>query len=217
MPEEELVHGADILARHLLESDATIIDQIDKNGWSQELLSFKFVKQAITDVFPKEANDIIFRLINMLLFDAIIGNNDRHFFNWGVLRDLKGKNKTIFSPIYDTARGLFWNYSDEILLSWEKDVKQLSGRIIKYNNGSKPKMGWEGEKEINHFQMVKMLLNNKECTFALAKQIFSNDNLKKAEIVLNTEFKGLISDTRKSLIIRSLEYRFEVFNTLLNS
>ena len=215
--EQELVHGADILARHLEETDTGIIEQIDRKGWSQELLSLKFVRQAITDVFPDEATIIIEGLHNMLLFDAIVGNNDRHFFNWGVLRHLKGEHKPYFSPIYDTARGLFWNYSDEKVLSLYSDEKQLSNRIVKYCNDTKPKIGWDGEKEINHFQLVERLLVNNDCTFDLAQKLFSNDNLNKAIIILNTEFKGMISDTRKSLIIRYLEYRFEAFNKLLNS
>jgi hypothetical protein len=216
-PEQELVHGADILARHLEETDTGIIEQIDRKGWSQELLSLKFVRQAITDVFPDEATIIIEGLHKMLLFDAIVGNNDRHFFNWGVLRHLKGEHKPYFSPIYDTARGLFWNYSDEKVLSLYSDEKQLSNRIVKYCNDTKPKIGWDGEKEINHFQLVERLLVNNDCTFDLAQKLFSNDNLNKAIIILNTEFKGMISDTRKSLIIRYLEYRFEAFNKLLNS
>lgn len=216
-PEQELVHGADILARHLQEIDTGIIEQIDKKGWSQELLPLKFVREAITDVFPAEAPQIIESLINMLLFDAIVGNNDRHFFNWGVLRHLKGEHKPYFSPIYDTARGLFWNFPDEKVVSLFRDEKQLSNRIVKYHNETKPKIGWEGEKEINHFQLVERLLVNNDCTFDFAKKLFSNDNFNKAIVILNAEFNGMISDKRKRLVIRYLEYRFEAFNNLLNS
>lgn len=214
-PEQELVHGADILAKYLQENDSGIIEQIDKKGWSQELLSFQFVKNAISDVFPDDASDIIHSLVNMLLFDAIVGNNDRHFFNWGVLRHLKGKHKPFFSPIYDTARGLFWNYPDEKLLFLQTDEKQLSNRIVKYHNETKPKIGWEGEKEINHFQLVERLLVNNDCTFDKAKKMLSDENLNKAKIIIETEFKELISNPRKNIILRYLKYRFETFNKLL--
>lgn len=116
--EQELVHGADILSNYLHENDASLIEQIDKNGWSQELLSIQFVRKAIHAVFPREAIGICKSLQDMLLFDAIVGNNDRHFFNWGVLRHLKDKHVPKFSPIYDTARGLFWNFSDENCLTY---------------------------------------------------------------------------------------------------
>jgi len=44
--------------------------------------------------------------VKMLLFDAIVGNNDRHFYNWGLLPTYVTKKKPIFAPIYDTARGV---------------------------------------------------------------------------------------------------------------
>ncbi len=215
--EQELVHGADILAAYLQERDAGIIEEIDKNGWSQELLSLKFVRQAIEYVFPDESIEIIEGLTKMLLFDAIVGNNDRHFFNWGVLRHLKGKHKPYFSPIYDTASVLFWNYSEKKVLSLQQDERQFSNQISKYHTQTKPKIGWEGEKEINHFQLIERLLINNDCTFDLARQLFSDDNYIKAIKILNTEFNGLISDIRKKLILRYLKYRFEAFNKLLNS
>lgn len=214
--EQELVHGAEILAGYLQESDAAIIEQIDERGWSQEMLSLQFVREAITEVFPKEAKEICEALNQMLLFDAIVGNNDRHFFNWGVLRHLKNKHKPYFSPIYDTARGLFWNYSDEKLLSLQNNSKLLSERIVKYHKETKPKIGWVNEKGINHCQMVERLLVDNNCTFEEAKKLFSNENLDKAKIVLNEEFQGLISDVRKDVILRYLKYRFEAFNNLID-
>ncbi|MBC8883138.1 hypothetical protein H9X57_06230 [Flavobacterium piscinae] len=51
----------------------------------------------------------------MLLFDALTGNNDRHYYNWGVISHIKNEHKPYFSPVYDTARGLLWNDSDKKL------------------------------------------------------------------------------------------------------
>jgi hypothetical protein len=79
---QRLIHGADILASFLREADASMIEKIDQKGWSQELLTVQFVQQAIMDVFPQEGEKIYSELIELLLFDAIVGNNDRHFFNW---------------------------------------------------------------------------------------------------------------------------------------
>jgi hypothetical protein len=214
-PNQELVHGADILARHLSESDAFIIEQIDKNGWSQELLTLSFISQALKEVFQEDSDKIIDDLINLLLFDAMVGNNDRHFFNWGVLRHLKGKHKPYLSPIYDTARGMFWNYTDSSLMSILADEKHLSHHIVKYNNNTKPKIGWEGEKAINHFQLVENIIKNDMCSIPYLINLFSNDNLNKAITILNTEFNELITPPRKQLIVRNLQYRFETFNHLL--
>lgn len=215
--DQELVHGADILSRYLQEADTNMIEQIDRLGWSQEMLSLQFVRGAINEVFPEQSEKICQQLVELLLFDAIVGNNDRHFFNWGIIRNLKGLHDPYFSPIYDTARGLFWNHAEQNLLSLRKDKNQLSAFFVKYNKNSRPKIGWEGDKAINHFQMVERLVVHNDCGFDKARSLFAEDNVAKAHKILNTEFKGMLSEARIDLILRYLEYRFKEFSKLLNT
>jgi hypothetical protein len=61
--------------------------------------------------------------MKMLFFDGLVGNNDRHMYNWGVVRDIYGKDIASISKIYDTARGLLWNMTEEQL-----------DKVIKNNN-----------------------------------------------------------------------------------
>ena len=56
----------------------------------------------------------------MLIFDALTGGFDRHMYNWGVVVSIANDIQPYLSPICDTARGLFWNYSEEQLKSWQK-------------------------------------------------------------------------------------------------
>jgi hypothetical protein len=214
---QRLIHGADILAAHLREGDATMIEAIDENGWSQELLTLQFVKQAIEDIFPHQAKNITIELVELLLFDAIVGNNDRHFFNWGVVKHLSDKHEPYFSPIYDSARGLFWNITDEYLLSLVTNQNKLNDFLVKYHKSNRPKIGWEFDNAINHVQMVQHLIVNDHCSFEKARKLFSLENIKKAEYLLNTEFKYLISDIRKEVIIRYLIFRFREFSKIINT
>jgi hypothetical protein len=213
--EEELVHGADILSRYLREDNAELIEQIDKSGWSQELLSMQFVCKAIEATFPEQANEIISNLIELLMFDAIVGNNDRHFFNWGVIRHLRGVKPPTFSPIYDTARGLFWNQKEEKLLTLHGNVNQIRNFIGRYHQKTKPKIGWDKEKEVNHCELVERLVINNYCSFDRAQGLFSKENLHKAEVLLNTEFKTLLTQIRRDVILRYLDYRFSEFEKVL--
>lgn len=215
--DQELVHGADILSRHLQEVDNNLIEQIDKKGWSQEMLSLQLVKAAIDEVFPQQGKEICQKLVELLLFDAIVGNNDRHFFNWGIIRHLKGHHSPYFSPIYDTARGLFWNHAEESLLPLLKDKNQLSAFFVKYHKNSRPKIGWEGDKGINHYQMVERLVVHNECGFDKARNLFSENSVALAQKVLNTEFSGMLSRARIDLILRYLDYRLKEFYKLLNT
>ncbi len=215
--EQELVHGADILSRHLRETDNSLIELIDKKGWSQELLSFQFVKAAVSEVFPLQRNELCRKLVDLLLFDAIVGNNDRHFFNWGVVRHLKGNHTPYFSPIYDSARGLFWNYADRNLLPLLQDANRASAFFEKYHKNSQPKIGWEGDKIINHYQLIERLVIHNECGFERARSLFSFENIAIAQRILQEEFSDLFSKARIDLILRYLDYRFHEFNKLLNN
>jgi len=213
---EELIHGADILATYLEEKDSKIIETIDKKGWSQELLTFQIVKEAIEVAFSKQANSIIKGLVKMLLFDAVMGNNDRHFFNWGVVRNIKDKGEPYYAPIYDTARGLFWNWTDKKIEELFENRNQLDREIVKYIKSAKPKIGWANQDKLNHFDLVANLIMTNECLFEEARNILTNENLAKIEKLLKIEFNGLIFDKRKEIILYYLENRFKEFNKLLN-
>ena len=86
----------------------------DHKPTSRELFTFEFIKDAIRTVFPNSFEHLMCELVKMLCFDALAGNNDRHFYNWGIV-DTKKKTSKLptFAPIYDSARGLLWNLSDE--------------------------------------------------------------------------------------------------------
>ncbi len=207
--DQELIHGADILSAYLQEADTKIIEQIDRKGWSQEMLSLQFVKKAIEEAFPQVNYNLYNSLVDLLLFDAIVGNNDRHFFNWGVIRSLKSRHIPLFSPIYDSARGLFWNHAEFKIVSLWRDKQQLNSFINRYHIKSLPKIGLDNHTKINHLQIVEYLVVNNECTFDRAQNLFSDDNLTKAESVLKKEFIDLISPVRRDLILYFLEYRFK--------
>jgi hypothetical protein len=50
---------------------------------SRELFTFEFIKDAIRSVFPACFENLLTQLDKMIAFDALAGNNDRHFYNWG--------------------------------------------------------------------------------------------------------------------------------------
>jgi hypothetical protein len=213
---QELVHGADILSIFLEENSSEIINEIDKAGWSQELLTFDVVIKAIKTVFSDEVvnGPIIKGLVDMLLFDSIVGNNDRHFFNGGVLRSLTDTDVPCFSPIYDSARGLFWNYSDQKIVNLYVN-NRVEAEVQKYHKQTSPKIGWEGDKNINHIAVVTRLLENGYLQIEQSKMVFSSENLEKFKYLMKTEFKDLFLQQRKDLILRFLEYRFDEFNKVI--
>lgn len=81
------------------------------------------IKFAIDLAFKITQLDLTQYLANMTIMDFLIGNEDRHFFNFGILHD--GKNYEI-APLFDFGLGLFEHdvfYKD---LSLEQCISKMS-------------------------------------------------------------------------------------------
>ena len=160
-PNETLIHGAEILGEYL--QDLDFATQVANNrNEARELFTFEFVREAVSSVFPEYAEEILKNLVSMLVFDAIVGNNDRHFYNWAVIRSIgKSGAKPRLAPIYDTARALFWNQTEprlvELHAAWQQSGK-LTPRMLKYVEKSEPRMCTERCSQMNHFQLIEGVL-----------------------------------------------------------
>lgn len=207
--DQQLVHGAQIYAGYLGD-DQDFVEEIEKNKLAKEWLTLQITQKAILKFFPMYADEILEDLVRMLLFDAWVGNNDRHFYNWGVVVDIRRKEKPYFSPVYDTARGLFWNYHEQKIVSLYRNPKELENQIKKYIKGSCPKIGWDGEPDLNHIRLIEFIAKH---NFGIKKDdihdLFSEENLKRCEKVIHDEFHGLLSHERIYVVIRCLERRIE--------
>ncbi len=207
---QELIHGADIMAAHL-RSDRSFIDEIEADRESRQLLTFQTVSASIKDIYPDQYEEFLGDFIRLLAFDCIVGNNDRHSYNWGVIHDITGGHEPCFSPIYDTARGLFWNVTEESLSAKVKHANTRRQYLEKYVKNSCPKTGWDGLSKPNHFELLSEVLAN----FPLASKVLLNFN--PCEIVSNTEslfrleFKNLMSVQRQKLIIDCLDMRVDKY------
>jgi hypothetical protein len=108
---DELYHGADMYAGYL--NDKQFVDDIELQKMTQTFFTISFTRDVLNHFFKDSFNDIFKSFMLMLFFDALIGNNDRHMYNWGIIRDVYGEKRAEFSPIYDSARGLLWNKTEQ--------------------------------------------------------------------------------------------------------
>lgn len=146
----------------------------------------------------------------MLVFDAIIGNNDRHFYNWAVIKHLKGNHQPIFSPIYDTARALFWNRSDDHIKKFTKDKLAREKMLDTYISKSRPKTGIEKNPNPNHFDLIKVLNSDKFIgTKDVVNDLITSKNNRLILELLKDEFNSLFCKERIDLITECLNLRFE--------
>lgn len=213
---EELVHGADILAGFLNEDSPAFVEEVDKQKLTREWFTLQFVESAISNMFLYRKDEIMHELSKLIIFDALVGNNDRHFFNWGVIRSLEGSFQPYFSPIYDTARGLFWNYSETKLADIVEVNKTVDRHIRRYCRDSRPKIGWENEKNLNHFRLFEKIYTNEyyisidEIRLLLDLSVLENMLME-----VRQNFHSLMSVNRITMICKCLEYRFNELRNIL--
>ncbi|HMQ46309.1 MAG TPA: HipA domain-containing protein [Saprospiraceae bacterium] len=211
---EQLTHGAQIYARHL--DDEKFVEEANhrkRKDITPELFNFKFTEEAIRSIFPEQHKEILQDFVSMLIFDAIVGNNDRHFYNWGVITDLFGKTPPRFSPIYDTARGLFWNVTEAKIKGYEKSESKLE----KYILSTKPRIGWEGNTGLDHFQLIEKLFFEDGRYCRSCERLVNKTALAHIIHLFDNTFIELMSSERLALIKRCIKLRMDKLQNIILS
>lgn len=212
---QSLTHGAEIYSACLGEKDQAFVEEIEAHKLSRELLTFQFTIDAIRSAFKSKAEPIIQDFVRMQVFDAFVGNNDRHFYNWGIIEDVKHSGIPIFSPIYDTARGLFWNYSQDKLRGMVNAKGQIDEiQVRKYVRKSMPKIGWESRKKVTHFQLMEFLVKSYPEFRPLCVSLINPESFSVVMDLLTRKFEHLLPNPRFMLVKSCLAYRFEKLNNI---
>ena len=212
---DELVHGADILAGYL-NVTPQYVEEVDEQKRTRDLFTLQVIEKAVASLFFDQKEEIMHELSRLVIFDAVVGNNDRHFFNWGVVRSVESRFQPYFSPVYDTARGLFWNYSENKVRDIVEVNKTIDSHIQKYCKSSRPKIGWEGEKNPNHFQLFQQIYSNEfHVTKEEVAQLLAPEVLERMKKEVKQNFQPFISENRITLICKCFEYRFNELRKLL--
>ena len=148
--------------------------------------------------------------IRTMVFDALIGEQDRHEENWGVE---KSENKYEFSPLYDNGCSLLRNFKDEnyakLYYNQEKDFDA-------YINRSKTMIYKEKSKSrYKHFELIE-LLKSKYSDIVIPELV----NLKKLtdEIIKDIVFKipdDLLTEKHKKYIVLYLIKRRNILLAMI--
>ncbi|MXX13112.1 MAG: hypothetical protein F4Z86_06650 [Gemmatimonadetes bacterium] len=208
---QNLVHGAEIFSDYLKGDE--FVEEVEQVGAAQDFFSFEFIEEAIREQFPGQASSILEGYTQMLAFDAIVGNNDRHHYNWGVVVHGHRKHEPYFSPIYDSARAFFWNDSESKLEVIKKDPnpKRLPAFIARYVKNSRPKTGWDGVNRPNHFALIQNIYQNYPDLHLVMSALCHPQLLQRIQETLNSEFGPLMSTLRREMILHCLKHRLHLF------
>jgi hypothetical protein len=206
--DEILYHGAQVISGYL--EDDKFVSDVGAEKAESDIFTFQVIRTAIESVFPGQKQEILGDLVRMIAFDALVGNQDRHLYNWGVVVHPKGIRPPFFSPIYDTARGLFWNTSEAGLARFANPVS-----LEKYMQEARPLIGWENMAKLNHFRLIENIAMSDLSLHTTLCQIDTAGRLPQINAMIDEEFAELLSAERRSIIQRCLAWRFERFREVL--
>ncbi len=199
----ELLHGIELVAR-FFETNVEDVERafdLGDRGAEQHLYSVDNILTILKSLFPADFPALQEGFFKMLAFDALVGAPDRHGMNWGVLVPLDANSTPVrFAPIFDTARGLFREISDEDLHRQE----ERRGRVhflAKYAEGSFPILNTGLSGKQNHFSLVKWIADNTSVEACEAmRKVFDAVDICAIEHMLQRNFRRIITQYRIGLI-----------------
>lgn len=206
---ETLTHGAEICGEYL--DDIPFAKEIaNEKKSSRELFTFQFIEQAMAAKFKGESEGLMSEIVRMIIYDGLVGNNDRHFYNWGVITNTKKLNTVPrFAPLYDSARGLLWNNSDDWIVNNLQAMSRDGKKVERYINDACPRISIDDDSGIDHFGLISYLKNYNAGYSVLIKEMSSFDNEERIIEMLKIEFFSFFIKERCKLIEYIVRERFK--------
>lgn len=159
------------------------------------------IKRTLDNIDGKLFNGFI----RLMLFDALVGETDRHEENWGVEITKDGYE---FSPLYDNGCNLLREFrNEEYAAKYYDDIQRFDAYIYK----SKTYIFKEDNKHrYKHFELIEYL--NEKYHDILVKEISNLNKLTddKIENIVNKIPDELLTDKHKKYIIYYLKKRRDI-------
>ena len=197
---EQLTHGAEIYEYSLGKENYA---QLSKNKTERDFFTFEMTAEALRQLFPQNAEKIIKGFVEMLTFDCLIGHNDRHPYNWGVIVPIQKSRPPKFSPVYDTARALFWNIPESRIRNMLADERQLQ----KYVKNCLAPIGCDKGTNVDFFGLIGLIWEHFEAYRNNVEKFLPYPPLQLSCEVVDEKFRTLFSVERSELIKRCLRLR----------
>ena len=209
---EELIHGGDLLS--LVKPD------YDRKKGADH--SVQLILKALADLI----DDITLysQLFRQFVFDALIGNSDRHQDNWGVKATILKPGESVYEmlPAFDNGTSLGRELSEAKIQSCLKNAVELDAFIRR----GKAHVRWEGRNGSEHLQHEDLMRHHLK-SFPKSRRVFeeiidfNEADLRRAVARVCglsrpkfTDDDITISEAREEFIIRVILRRREKLRTL---
>ena len=169
------------------------------------------IENSLGELFNQEA------LAEMLLFDFLIGNSDRHQSNWAILTESTKSNHDPYwpCPLYDNGSSLCSYATDAQIYHINHNDKNALLALTDTKSKSRIRINGNDHRSPTHKEMVRHILKRYECTLKIARRIL--DRMTGATILnlLSKYPTTVLSEERNALIRVFLEKKVEILNDLV--
>ena len=208
-PDEAIIEGADfIIGKH---PDYDTDEMKEKE--SGKYYSIEHLLEAC------ESHDEKQKIIQMMLFDYLIGNSDRHQNNWAILvksdKRQKNFNERIFCPLYDNGSSLCSYVTDE-------QAKEILGKdktrfeaIVNTKSRSMIRIDATSKNRPTHLEVAEYLLRQYPEAKNIAFEFCSSLTMRQIETLIE-QYQDLASENKLKLIKLFLVWKIEKLGILLN-
>lgn len=221
---EELVHGMQLFKE--LYDENTVKCVLGNELSEQALFSVQAVKAAFGAHYLQYGahieDELFGGFVSMLTHDALIGVQDRHHENWGVIvqRDVGGTPPR-FAPLYDSARGLFCNEPEARLgryLGGAEGLQRLDGYVAR----ARPLVGFDGLKPsggrryVTHAQLLAAVFREYPGYRERINKILEAYDWHVVRKDLTQELAPLCSARRRALVLACLRRRLRAIRRAIS-
>lgn len=155
-------------------------------------------------------------ILQMIIFDSLIGNSDCHHSNWGIIYKFNYESglSTYFSPLYDNGSSLCAYINPLEIELFLKDKVRYNALI---DTKSKSSIGWNNKRPIRHFELLENIKNNyyKE-TINYIMRIKSKITKENVLEILNNFSNDIINNEMKQFLLKYILDRkrkiLEIYN-----
>lgn len=197
-------------------------DTNDKDAYT-----FQVIERLLTTRFNQEG--FIKDMIEIIVFDSIIGNEDRHQENWSIIvtnrlvdrssifrkREPVTETSYSFAPIYDSGSSMGRELTDEKVSRMLRDSIQFEA----YVKRGQSEIHWAGERgKLKHLELIRRIseVGYKNTVQEIINSIRSrynagmiSDIINNIDVCLPAEHSLLlIPQTRKEFLIKLVSLRF---------
>lgn len=135
---EDLIHGADLIS--LVDKNfASLQDQKGKRKIYTLDLTIKALRKYVE---KHPGSEILWeQFFELLVFDALIGGTDRHYYNWGILEIADNGKFLRLAPAFDNGVSLMWKmeeYRPQLMRDlWDRNFIRRAQAMFKKTGGGK--------------------------------------------------------------------------------